>query len=373
MKRNNVLYVYYDERLVGTLAQTKEKRIAFEYAEEWIQNGFSISPLSLPLKKEVYIPTKTHFSGLHGVFADSLPDAWGNLLVNRVLKKHGIDPGALTPLDRLAIVGDSGMGALSYRPKLGFDTDESVADLDLMAQECKKILNSEHTDELDHLYRLGGTSGGARPKVMMHIKDKHWIIKFPAHVDFPESGLMEYRYSLCAKQCGIIMPETKLFHSDECSGYFGIERFDRNGNNRIHMLTAAAILELDFREPSLDYHSLMKLTNILTKGNKEEIEQMFARMCFNVYAHNRDDHSKNFSFLYDERTDEWHLSPAYDLTYSNTYYGEHTTSVNGNGKNPSEMDLLQVGTRAGLGKKYCVDKITEIRETVHSMLADYFV
>lgn len=98
---------------------------------------------------------------------------------------------------------------------------------------------------------------------------------------------------------------------------------------KIHMLTAAALLELDFEQPSLDYHSLMKLTKILTRNNQEDMQSMFRRMCFNVFAHNRDDHSKNFSFLYDEEKDCWRLSPAYDLTYSTTYYGEHTTTVDG--------------------------------------------
>lgn len=167
------------------------------------------------------------------------------------------------------------------------------------------------------------------------------------------------------------MTETRLFPSGKCGGYFGIERFDRHGTERIHMLTAAALLELDFREPSLDYHSLMKLTKVLTRDNKKDLEQMFIRMCFNVFSHNRDDHSKNFTFLYDEKLDEWHLSPAYDLTYSNTYYGEHTTSVDGNGKNPSEKELLAVGVKAGLSKHDCQRKIAKTKSCVEAMLKKY--
>lgn len=102
------------------------------------------------------------------------------------------------------------------------------------------------------------------------------------------------------------------------------------------MLTAAALLELDFNQPSLDYHELMKLTKILTRDCTEDVENMYRRMCFNVFAHNRDDHSKNFTYIYNEKDDMWRLSPAYDLTYSNTYYGEHTTTVDGNGKNPGK-------------------------------------
>ena len=130
------------------------------------------------------------------------------------------------------------------------------------------------------------------------------------------------------------------------------------------MLTAAALLELDFEQPSLDYHSLMKLTKILTRDNTEDIENMFRRMCFNVFAHNRDDHSKNFTYLYDEEKDSWRLSPAYDLTYSSTYYGEHTTTVDGNGRNPGRKEILTVGITAGMKKEVCVDIMDEIEKCV---------
>lgn len=137
------------------------------------------------------------------------------------------------------------------------------------------------------------------------------------------------------------------------------------------MLTAAALLELDFEQPSLDYHSLMKLTKILTRDNTEDIENMFRRMCFNVFAHNRDDHSKNFTYLYDEEKDSWQLSPAYDLTYSSTYYGEHTTTVDGNGRNPGRKEILTVGITAGMKKEVCVDIMDQIEKCVRDMLGEY--
>ena len=115
----------------------------------------------------------------------------------------------------------------------------------------------------------------------------------------------------------------------------------------------------------------MKLTKILTMDNKSEVESMFRRMCFNVFAHNRDDHAKNFTFLYDENMDKWHLSPAYDLTYSNTYFGEHTTSVDGNGANPGEKELLNVGIKAGMKKQKCLEIIEVIRVIVKSELGRY--
>ena len=375
MKEDNVLQVYYEEKRVGILALTADHKAAFQYDEKWLENGFSISPFSLPLKKQVFLPTKDYFSGLFGVFADSLPDNWGRLLLDRLIRAHKQAPDELTVLDRLAIVGKSGMGALTYYPEKSFSEQTGNLDLDELAEECQKILNTEYSDKLDELYRLGGTSGGTRPKIMTTINGEEWIIKFPAHVDGKDTGKMEYDYSCCAKQCQIAMSETKLFPSDRCKGYFGTRRFDREIENgmvkRVHMLTAAALLELDFEQPSLDYHQLMKLTKILTNEKAEDIENMFRRMCFNVFAHNRDDHSKNFTYIYREEEEQWRLGPAYDLTYSNTYYGEHTTSVDGNGRNPGEKELLAVGLAAGMKKTRCMEMIKQIRTCVQDMLGHY--
>ncbi len=315
---------------------------------------------------------------MFGVFADSLPDAWGNILLNRLLKKNGVNPDQMDILDRLSIVGSSGMGALAYQPEIPLGEEGSGLDLDYLAEQCQNILQTEYTEELDRLYRLGGTSGGARPKILTQIDGEDWIIKFLAgHIDGEESGFMEYEYAECAAACGIRMSETRLFPSQKCKGYFGTKRFDRvhregaDNTEKVHMLTAAALLELDFEQPSLDYHSLMKLTKILTGNHQEDMRSMFRRMCFNVFAHNRDDHSKNFSFLYDQEKDCWRLSPAYDLTYSTTYYGEHTTTVDGEGASPGRKDLLAVGIAAGLGKRYCEEAADEIQETVRERLGKY--
>lgn len=377
MKTNSALQVLYDGRLVGTLAMTANHKAAFQYGEEWLEHGFSISPFSLPLKNQVFVPNKDYFDGLFGVFTDSLPDNWGSLLLNRLLRANGQNPDKLTVLDRLAIVGTSGMGALTYYPEKEIQEKQGHSNLDELAEQCQKLLNTEYSDKLDELYRLGGTSGGARPKIMTTIDGEEWIIKFPAHVDGRNAGKMEYDYSCCAKQCGITMSETRLFPSDKCEGYFGTKRFDRvidNGTQkRIHMLTAAALLELDFEQQSLDYHSLMKLTKILTRDYLEDVNNMFRRMCFNVFAHNRDDHSKNFTYLYHEAENRWRLSPAYDLTYSNTYYGEHTTTVDGNGRNPGEKEILAVGVAAGMDRTECKRIMNQIKDCVNRMLGRYLL
>lgn len=370
--KTNKINVYYHDMKVGTLGLIKStQQIAFQYDEEWLKDGFSISPISLPLTNEVFIPQKNHFNGLFGVFADSLPDAWGNILLNRVIQKHHLKIEELNVLDRLAIIGNSGMGALTYKPELLSFSNVSNIDLDEIAKECHLILTSEYSENIDDLFKLGGSSGGARPKILTKVNNEDWIIKFPAHTDIQDFGLMEYKYYQCALLCGIKMSQSKLFKSNTCKGYFGTKRFDHNNNQKIHRISAAALLELDFRVPSLDYHTLMKLTKIITKNNPDDIEQLFRIMCFNVFAHNRDDHSKNFSYLYDESENAWHLSPAYDMTYSNTYYGEHTTTVDGNGSNPDEKELLNVGLKAGMNKNKCKEIINDIQFIVHQELNEY--
>ena len=242
--------------------------MAFAYADSWLENGFAISPFSLPLEQKVFVPTSESFQGLWGIFADSLPDTWGRLLVDRMLRSRGYTAADVSVLDRLAIVGSSGMGALTYRPAWDLSRDTSLGDLDELASQCAALLQHEENADLDALFRLGGSSGGARPKVMTDA----WIIKFPASGDMMDTGVMEKEYMDC---------------------------FDRDQGKRLHMLSASAILEADWRYASMDYHTLMKLTAILSRSNETDLLQMYRRMCFNVYAHNRDDHAKNFTWIYD--------------------------------------------------------------------------
>ena len=366
------LTVSFQGRDVGTLAETQDHRIAFAYTDTWLKDGFPISPFSLPIRTDVFVPRSMHFGGLFGVFADSLPDAWGQLLMNRMLRHHGKDPAQVGQLERLAVIGASGMGALCYYPAWECLQQFSLGDLDHLAADCQRLLNHEEAGDADALFAMAGSSGGARPKVMTD----EWIIKFPASAENQESGTMEKAYMDCAGDCGIHVPKSKLMPSRRCGGYFAVKRFDRERQadgciRRVHMLTAAAILELDWRTPALDYKTLMKLTKILCRDRTEEVEQMFRRMCFNIFAHNRDDHAKNFSFIYDEKKDQWHLSPAYDLTWSTTYYGEHTTTVDGNGRNPGMKEILSVGTGAGLTAGKCKKIAEEIQERAVQLAAQY--
>ena len=296
-----------------------------------------------------------------------MPDGWGRLLVDRLLLKNKINPNEIDNLNRLAVVQERGMGALTYKPVHKFETQEQESDYDKLAQECSKILESQNSDNLDELFELGGSSGGARPKILTKINGEDWIIKFPSSQDPKNIGEQEYKYSLVAKDCGIKMSETKLFPSKICSGYFGIKRFDRENGKKVHMVSVSGLLETSHRLPNLDYNILMKLTLELTK-NYQDIEQLYRLMCFNVFAHNRDDHSKNFSFLYDESKKEWQLSPAYDLTYSSSFNGEHATTINGEGKNPTLENILEVAKNIGIKEKQAKDIALDINEKCLSLV-----
>lgn len=378
MDINRVLTVKYHGKKVGVLALYENRVAAFEYDTDWLANGFSISPYSLPLEKKVFIPKYDPFDGLFGVFSDSLPDGWGKLLVDRLFLKRGINPNAIGILDRLAVVGSSGMGALTYEPAVDMDGDtNSDLDYDELAKDCEKLLLSDDDESLDKIFKLGGSSGGARPKLLVREEEEDWIVKFPTSFDGKNIGKMEYDYSLCAKACGIEMTDTKLFSSRLCEGYFATKRFDRvikeNGvPERIHMLSVSGMLETSHRIPNLDYNILMRLTLDLTK-DFSEVVKLFRLMCFNVFAHNRDDHSKNFSFLYHEIEEKWTLSPAYDLTYSDSIGGEHATCINGNGSNPGMSDLIAVGSAYGIEKKKAERIAKEIFDIVQSQLRGYIL
>lgn len=370
MHKVKSIEVYYEDRLVGTMALYRGMLAAFEYSYEWLKDGFSISPFSLPLEQKVFIPRIDPCDGLFGVFSDSLPDGWGRLLVDRLMKKKGMNPYEIGNLDRLAIVGASGMGALTYRPVIRLEQSDIKLSLDEIAQECKMLLETNEADQLDYLFKNGGSSGGARPKILTKVDGEDWIIKFPSSDDGDNMGRQEYEYAICAKTCGIEMEEVCLFPSKVCDGYFGTKRFDRRDGRRIHMVTAAGLLETSHRIPNLDYDLLMKLTLQLTH-TMDECEKLYRRMCFNVFAHNRDDHSKNFTYQYFEKENCWKLSPAYDLTFSYSIGGEHATTIHGNGNNPGIKDLLEVAKGIGISKPKAKSIAEDIRCCVEGQLGEY--
>lgn len=348
---------------LGRLA-IRNLRIYFEYDGEFLQKGVEISPLKLPLQRGVLeLPTRP-FEGLAGVFADSLPDGWGRLLFDRKLRANGILPAAISSLDRLNYVGLWGMGALVYEPDQGQVDEYGLIDLDLLADQTQEVLQGASEEVLNELLALNGSSAGARPKALVGLDESRsmishgakkltdgfepWLVKFPDTQDGQDAGAIEYCYAIMAEEAGIVMPETHLFSSQRGAGYFAVKRFDRIGDKRLHMHTAAGLLHSDFRTPSLDYEDLLNLTGALTKDVRE-VEKMFRLAVFNVLAHNRDDHSKNFSFLMDQ-SGAWKLAPGYDLTFSGGPSGEQSTTVLGEGKNPSIKHLTSLGLEVNLSK-----------------------
>ncbi len=358
---------------VGRLA-LMERKIFFEYHPEFLEKGLELSPFKLPLKPGL-IPCKDLlFEGLFGVFNDSLPDGWGRLLLDRKLLKHGIMPGDLSPLDRLRYVGKSGMGALTYHPETEATHPIYLQDLDEIENEILQFQDNEDDQFVDDLLDLNSSSAGARPKIIVNLskdsenpntmttENSDWIIKFRSSLDPKESGMIEYAYHLMAKAAHLDVPEARLFPSKKNVGYFGVKRFDRIGDKRLHMHTISGLLHSDHRIPSLDYNTIMKATLLLTK-NVQDCEKQFKNSVFNILTHNRDDHAKNFSFLMDE-TGKWRVSPAYDLTFSRGPSGEHCTMILGEGKNPTLSHLLKLAEGGGLKKQRAQEIISEVQETV---------
>lgn len=356
MDKTSIIEVYIANNRVGRLAMTPEGLCAFEYDDAWIKNAYSISPFYLPLKSGLQMAKRDPFGGGFGVFDDSLPDGWGQLILDRYLTEQGIDPYKLTLLDRLALIGSTGRGALEYRPDRSVMSESEFADFDKLAREAETILGDREGDvSAENLYRYGGSSGGARPKIFTVVDDRHWLVKFKASLDPRNVGETEYNYSLLAKECGVVMSETKLFGGE----YFGTERFDRTPKGKIHTVSAAGLLNADYRIPSLDYLLLLKLTLSLTR-DMQQVEQMFRLMVFNVLISNRDDHAKNFSFQHLDGV--WRLSPSYDLLPSSGFNGFHTTTINGQGE-PTKADIITLAKEIGiteLDAKKTIDELTEI-------------
>lgn len=359
MKLVNRLTVTYRNRIVGVLTMTPDNRCcAFQYDRAWVADGFSISPLELPLKPDLFIAKPEPFWGNFGIFEDSLPDGYGRYLLHRMLKKQGINDRELTPLQRLSIVGSSGMGALCYIPETYIGDEKSHLELDELQQIALDVLSEKSDKDEEVLYFKSGNSGGCRPKCLINDAEGSWLVKFRHTYDPKDMGSMEYHYNEIARQCKISVPDFKLIEGK----YFASRRFDIENGVRLHIATAGALLNESISQPRLEYKILLHLTGYLTQ-DPEQVEEMFKRMVFNVLIENKDDHAKNFSFICKEGV--WTLAPAYDLTRStNGYNGEHATSVNYQG-NPTIEDMLIVGESIRIPRKKGRELITAIAEKLH--------
>lgn len=361
MTKIELISVKYHDQLVGTLSLTPDNKLcAFEYAPSWLLEGFSISPLELPLRQGLFLAKPAPFYGNFGIFEDSLPDGYGRYLLHKLLQKEGIDDFNLSALDRLSLVGSGGMGALTFQPETIIQQGENVTDFDLLQAKALEVLKEKQDSDAGLLLYNSGNSGGARPKAIYEDEDGHWLVKFRHTYDPQDMWQQEYHYNEVAKRCGICVPDFKLFNGR----YFASRRFDIDTKgNRIHTATAGGLLCISLSNPVLDYSNLLALTGYLTQ-NSQDVEEMYRRMVFNYLTDNKDDHCKNFSFLVmnDENGSwKWHLAPAYDLTLcTEGYNGEHATSVNGTGR-PTMKDFIAVGTKIKMSEQRCKDIIDEIR------------
>lgn len=362
---------------VGRLG-VRGRQVLFEYDSEFAARGADLSPLKLPRRTGVIALREPAFEHLPGVFADSLPDGWGRLLLDRLARRRGLRPELLTPLDRLAHVGRDGIGALVYAPELTKDTGESPVDLDEIAGASQAILTSDSDRLIDELRRIGGSPQGARPKALIQLHStngqisssqadlgpdwQHWLVKFAAAGEGADVGAVELAYAHMAVAAGLLLPEVKLLPSRHGPGYFASRRFDRDGTRRTHVATAAGLLHADFRLPSLDYLDLTRLTLHLTRDQREA-ERMVRLAIFNVLAHNRDDHAKQFTFLMNP-AGQWRLAPAYDLTFSTGPGGDHSTSLAGEGRAPALQHLQKIAAVAGMDPRELHTLVDQTSEAV---------
>lgn len=366
-------------RAVGILAEQRG-RIYFEYAPEFLETGRSLSPFRLPFRAGLFEHRDWEFGPLPGLFDDSLPDGWGLLLMDRRFRELGLDARKVSSLDRLAWLGTRTMGALTYHPPADDDgSDRRSLDLHRLATHARELLSGSVSEVLPVLLRAGGSPAGARPKVLVGFHEQsgeiisgeedlppgfeHWIVKFASEKDDPETGAIEYAYSLMARDAGIEMPPTRLFETSQGGRYFGVRRFDRTGNRRYHVHTLGGLLHSNFRIPAADYLDLLEATSLLTRDHRHVL-RAYRLAVFNLLAHNRDDHVKNFAFLLDDEIDQWSLAPAYDLLLSFGPAGEHSTTYAGEGRAPGRSHLQELAKAAGIRARDAGSVFEEVLEAV---------
>lgn len=373
MKRLSVIYQGWGEKFhLGELAETN-KTLMFQFTPQALRRGLQLSPLKLALRPEGYqqFPITQH--RLPGAIADSLPDGWGMLLIDRLFKKYQKAlPGAI---ERLAFIHDRAMGALTFEP--GDDDTLTQDDVDLLrlAEEAQLVLaDRESTEALRELALRGGSPHGARPKVLLNYDPltsrvygseqapgTPWLFKFPAQDEHKEVVQIEALYAALARAAGLDMPDVVAFDLSPTMSAFGIRRFDRERGMRVPMLTVAGAMDIDFRVPGLlDYNNLLRITRAVTRDERE-VNIMFERCVFNVVFNNRDDHAKNFSFRLGE-DGSWRVAPCYDLTFNRGPGHYHQMDVAGEAKTPTRTDLMNLADQAGVARSFAASTIARMAE-----------
>jgi len=361
---------------VGRLAMS-DSLAQLEWSSELIASTLNPAGLYYPPEPGLHAARTRNFNGLHGFLADALPEGWGYLVMRKRLAKLGVDIASLTAAEQLALVGETGRGALAFEPATTPSGEVETLDLDALADEAALILSGEDGNLAETLAKLAGGSGGARPKVHVGFDDAGnvsvgsgeiapghtaWIVKFRAPEDPIDIGPLEYAYASMARAAGIDVPEHKLIASKKGPGYFATRRFDRpEPGARLHMLSLSGAIESPPQTPS-SYDTLLRATRAITR-RADDVVAAFRRMVFNVLAHNRDDHTRQHAFLMDESGD-WRLAPAYDLTYAAGPGGEHYLDVEGEGRRPARVHIENLAKRHGLSDKQTTIAIDEVRAAI---------
>ena len=364
---------------VGRLSYSiADNRSLFEYDGSFLGSGFSISPIQLPLDTGVFRADRPKYPddplyGLHGVFADSLPDTWGRKVQDLWFQKIGIvNPH---PFDRLAYVGDFAMGALSYEPALKIkNSRKNITELSGLRKAAIGIQKGNIESVTGHLNRMGGSAGGMHPKFLVGFNPHTKMCTYgtvledsevPAIVKVPvdsseETQKTEYLYSSMARLAHIDIPTTYLIECKKLA-YYLIERFDiQDDGTRNHVHTMAGMMGINYADRTIDYRQAFRLTHGLTRDIRQ-LEQLYRRMVFNLLSGNQDDHAKNMSYIMDCKG-TWRLAPAYDLTFSRTTHGTHSMSINGSVAHHSLKDLEVLAGEFGI--KTWQEILDSVRESL---------
>ena len=401
-------YVNIWNTLVGVVRWNPNRQIAdFQYDKGFLNRNWDVAPIRMPLSNgdRVYSfpellkdrdSTEDTFKGLPGLLADSLPDKYGNLLIERWLTANGRPPGSMNPVEKLCFIGNRGMGALEFEPaQIKQNKNTFAVEIESLVDIARKMLSERedfntnlHGDEkqaMMEILKIGTSAGGARPKAVIAFNKKtkeirsgqtkapngftHWLLKLDgvSGVQFDDShgwGRIEYAYYLMAKECGIEMTECELLEENG-RAHFMTRRFDREKNNiKHHVQTLCGIQHFDYNNMFAYSYEQVFQTMRQLRLTYPEAEQMFRRMVFNVLATNCDDHTKNFSFRL-KQDEKWTLAPAYDVCFSydptNKWVSQQTLSVNGKHSNIMEYDLMTVAKTNNIKKgKEIVEEINAV-------------
>ncbi|MGN6230699.1 MAG: type II toxin-antitoxin system HipA family toxin [Trinickia sp.] len=373
MKKLTVTYVGWGERFALAQLADDGRDLLFQYTPNALARGLELSPYHLVLSREAYGDFPRHQHRLPGLVSDALPDGWGMLVMDRLFRKNGVDVATVSPLDRLAFIGEDAMGALAFEPPSEPHLETRDVDLLKIANSVRSVLSGDSEDMLRDLALMGGSPHGARPKVRVNLDwtagvasmsedgpGSPWLVKFPGRQEAPEVCAIEYAYAGMARISGIPMPATHFFALADDVTAFGIERFDRVEGMRVPVHSVSGLAHADFRLPSLDYLSVLRLTRLLT-ADEREVLQMYRRCVFNVVFHNRDDHAKNLSFLM-RRDGTWCVAPGYDLTFNEGPGGYHQMDVCGEAMRIERSHLLDLASKAGIKKEDAAAVIDQVCE-----------